>query len=87
MFISWRKQPFAGVGKNSALHTESCMHEQLLIDGWHLLYEFVHPLSCLSCIINAFDRTGIFSALIFTQASFHSSKKLSYAVPKYLPDF
>lgn len=77
MSVSQRKQPFAGVRNNPVLHTQSCMHEQLLISGWHLLYEFVHHLSCLSCKINAFDRTGIFSGLIFMQASFHFSTKLS----------
>lgn len=77
MSISQSKQPFAGVRNNPVLHTQSRTHEQLLISGWHLLYEFVHHLSCLSCKINAFDRTGIFSGLIFTQASFYFSTKLS----------
>lgn len=70
MFIPQRKQPFAGVRNNPVLHTESWMHGQLLISRWHLLYEFVHYLSRLSCKINAFDRTGIFFWFDFHKGKF-----------------
>lgn len=40
--------------KTTQFCTVSCMHGQLLIFGWHRLYEFVHHLYCFSCKINAF---------------------------------